>query len=262
MVDDDPLEREAVVGMVGTGGVEVCAAATAEEAVGHLEAARFDGIILDLGLDGTTGFDLLERIKADHRFSSVPVIVHTAKDLTRREETRLKKHTGSIIVKTVGSRRRLVEETAALLSRSPEPSGGDDIGPGPYPRDGAVFAGRKALIVDDDVRNVFALTSALEALGMEVVFAENGREGLDHVTRHPDLDVVLMDIMMPEMDGYETIRAIRAMPERQGLPILALTAKAMAEDRDKAVAAGASDYITKPVDTDQLVSLLRVWLYE
>jgi CheY-like chemotaxis protein len=126
----------------------------------------------------------------------------------------------------------------------------------------ALFVGKKVLIVDDDVRNVFALTSALEANGMEVLFAENGREGIDTLRKAGDVDLVLMDVMMPEMDGYETTQAIRQLPEFEKLPIIALTAKAMKGDRERSIAAGASDYITKPVDTDQLLSLMRVWLYQ
>ena len=125
----------------------------------------------------------------------------------------------------------------------------------------AVFVGKKVLIVDDDVRNVFALTSALEANGMEVAFAENGREGIEALKAQPEVDLVLMDVMMPELDGYETTRRIRELPGFERLPIIALTAKAMKGDRERAIAAGASDYITKPIDTDQLLSLMRVWLY-
>jgi CheY-like chemotaxis protein len=124
-----------------------------------------------------------------------------------------------------------------------------------------VFNGKKVLIVDDDVRNVFALTSVLEANGMDVVFAENGRDGIETLREHPDVDLVLMDIMMPEMDGYETMAAVRQMPEFRQLPIISLTAKAMKGDRERSIESGASDYITKPVDTDQLLSLMRVWLY-
>jgi CheY-like chemotaxis protein len=124
-----------------------------------------------------------------------------------------------------------------------------------------VFKGKKVLIVDDDVRNVFALTSVLEANGMEVVFAENGKDGIETLRENPDIDLILMDIMMPEMDGYQTMAAVREMPEFRQLPIISLTAKAMKGDREKSIASGASDYITKPVDTDQLLSLMRVWLY-
>jgi CheY-like chemotaxis protein len=125
----------------------------------------------------------------------------------------------------------------------------------------SVFAGKKVMIVDDDVRNIFSLTSVLESQGMNVVFAENGKDALVRLKEHPDVDIVLMDVMMPEMDGYETTRAIRELEGFQELPIISLTAKAMKGDREKSIAAGASDYITKPVDTDQLLSLMRVWLY-
>ena len=124
-----------------------------------------------------------------------------------------------------------------------------------------VFKNKKVLIVDDDVRNVFALASVLESSGMEVLFAENGRDGIETLRANPDVDLVLMDIMMPEMDGYETMQAVRQMPEFRQLPIISLTAKAMKGDRERSIASGASDYITKPVDTDQLMSLMRVWLY-
>jgi CheY-like chemotaxis protein len=126
----------------------------------------------------------------------------------------------------------------------------------------AMFLGKKVLIVDDDVRNVFALTSALEANGMEVLFAENGREGIELLAAHPDVDLVLMDVMMPELDGYETTQAIRQLPDFERLPVIALTAKAMKGDRERSIAAGASDYIAKPIDVDQLLSLMRVWLYQ
>jgi CheY-like chemotaxis protein len=167
------------------------------------------------------------------------------------------------VVKDASSPERLLDETALFLHRVerklPQEKrrmleqlhSADDV-----------FRGRRILIVDDDVRNVFALTSVLEASGMDVVYAENGREGIETLRDQPEIDLVLMDIMMPEMDGYETIRAIRADDRFDQLPIISLTAKAMKGDREKSIAVGASDYITKPVDTDQLLSLMRVWLYK
>ena len=219
--------------------------------------------MLDLKLPKASGFTLLERVKTDERLRDVPVIIHTGKALTRREETRLKRYAESIIVKDAGSpgaaaRRDDARAAPAARSRS-RPQGRQML---EQMRDAdAALSGRKVLIVDDDVRNVFALTSALEAHGMEVVYAENGREALTRLAEHTDADLILMDIMMPELDGYETTKAIRAMPAFERLPIIALTAKAMKGDREKSIAAGASDYITKPVDVDQLVSLMRVWLY-
>jgi CheY-like chemotaxis protein len=191
------------------------------------------------------------------------VIIHTGADLTQREETRLRKYAETIIVKDVRSPERLLDETSLFLHRveARMPVDKRKMLEQLHTSD-AVFEGRKVLIVDDDVRNVFALASVFEARGMVVVFAENGRDGINTLSENPDVDLVLMDIMMPEMDGYETTQAIRQMPEFKQLPIVALTAKAMKGDREKSIASGASDYITKPVDVDQLLSLMRVWLYQ
>jgi CheY-like chemotaxis protein len=237
-------------------------AESSEQAVARLDEARFDCIVLDLKLPKASGFALLERLKTDERHRDVPVIIHTGKALTRREETRLKRYAESIIVKDAGSPERLLDETTLALHRPPESLPAEGRRMLEQLRDAdAALTGRRVLIVDDDVRNVFALTSALESHGMEVTYAENGREALTRLKAHPDVDLVLMDIMMPELDGYQTTEAIRQMPEFERLPIIALTAKAMRGDREKSIAAGASDYITKPVDVDQLVSLMRVWLY-
>jgi CheY-like chemotaxis protein len=191
------------------------------------------------------------------------VIIHTGKELTRREETRLKKYAETIIVKDAHSPERLLDETSLFLHRHEArlPANQRRMLEQLHNAD-AVFEGKRVLVVDDDVRNVFALASVLEHRGMEVLFAENGRDGLQMLQENPNVDLVLMDIMMPEMDGYETTRAVREMPEFQKLPIIALTAKAMKGDREKSIASGASDYITKPVDVDQLLSLMRVWLYQ
>ncbi|MEY2475501.1 MAG: hypothetical protein QOG87_816, partial [Actinomycetota bacterium] len=219
-------------------------------------------MVLDLKLPGTTGFDLLEKVKADDRWRSIPVIIYTGKALTRREETRLRKYAETIIVKDVRSPERLLDETALFLHRveSRLPADQRRMIEQLHTAD-AVFQGKKVLIVDDDVRNVFALTSALESRGMEVLYAENGTDGIAVLQARPDTDLVLMDIMMPGMDGYETTRAIRKLPKYRQLPIIALTAKAMKGDREKSIASGASDYITKPIDIDQVLSLIRVWLY-
>jgi CheY-like chemotaxis protein len=219
--------------------------------------------VLDLKLPKASGFALLERVKTDERHHDVPVIIHTGKALTRREETRLKRYAESIIIKDAGSPERLLDETTLALHRPAEtldPEGRRMLEQ--MRETDAALSGRKVLIVDDDVRNVFALTSALEAHGMEVVYAENGREALGRLQEFgEEVDLVLMDVMMPELDGYETTRAIRELPQFERLPIIMLTAKAMKGDREKSIEAGASDYITKPVDVDQLVSLMRVWLY-
>jgi CheY-like chemotaxis protein len=266
VVEDDEQERKAVCELISGEGIEVTAVAGAEEAADEIEGRRFDCIVLDLKLGGrkgaASGFTLLERLKGDERHRDVPVIIHTGKALTRREETRLARFAETIIVKDAGSPERLLAETSLFLHR-PESSLPEEDRrklEGMHQAD-AVLQGRTVLIVDDDVRNVFALTSALEARGMVVRFAENGRDAIEQLETDPDVDLVLMDVMMPEMDGYETTRAIRGMPQFEGLPIIALTAKAMKGDREKSIQSGASDYITKPVDVEQLLSLMRVWLY-
>ncbi len=264
VVDDDADQRDAIVELIGTGDdVEVVSVGSSEEALEALDAeARFDCMVLDLKLPKMSGFALLEKVKDDERFRNLPVIVYTGADLTRREETRLKKYAETVIVKDVRSPERLLDETALFLhrveSRLPvekrrmleQLHSTDDV-----------FKGKRVLIADDDMRNVFALASVLERQGMEARFAENGNEALQLLEEDPEIDLVLMDVMMPELDGYEAMRRIRAQQRFAKLPIISLTAKAMKGDREKSIASGASDYITKPVDTDQLLSLMRVWLY-
>jgi CheY-like chemotaxis protein len=264
VVEDDDTERNAIIELIGSGDdVDIVGVGSSEEALGQLADKPFDCLVLDLKLPDGSGFQLLEKIKKTKRYAGLPVIVHTGKDLTRREETRLKKYADTIIVKDVRSPERLLDETSLFLHRIEArlPHDKRKILEQLHNAD-AVFEGKKVLIVDDDVRNVFALASVFEGRGMDVLFAENGREGLATLQANPDVDLVLMDIMMPEMDGYETTRAVRELPEFQALPIVALTAKAMKGDREKSIASGASDYITKPVDVDQLLSLMRVWLYQ
>ncbi|HUR84966.1 MAG TPA: HAMP domain-containing protein, partial [Solirubrobacteraceae bacterium] len=263
VVDDDDAERGAITALVGAGDdVEVTAVASSEEALAALADRRFDCIVLDLKLPKMTGFALLDQVKNDERHRDVPVIIHTGKQLTRREETRLRRYADSIIVKDAASPERLLDETALFLHRSASslPAESRRVLEQLHTTD-AVLHGKRVLIVDDDVRNVFALTSALEARGMVVRFAENGREAIESLDADQGVDLVLMDVMMPEMDGHETTRALRADERFADLPIISLTAKAMKGDREKSIAAGASDYITKPVDIEQLISLMRVWLY-
>jgi CheY-like chemotaxis protein len=218
-------------------------------------------MVLDLKLPDMTGFELIEKMETNGR-SDLPIIVYTGKELTRKEELLLRRVATSIIIKQADSPERLLAETALFLHRVeanlPEPKRRmiEKLN-----RKDPMLAGRKVLIVDDDVRNIFALTSALEAHSMKVVHAENGQEGIELLQATPNIEAVLMDIMMPEMDGYEAISAIRKMDEFKQLPIIALTAKAMKADRDHCLKVGASDYISKPLDLDQLISLLRVWLY-
>jgi hypothetical protein len=261
VVEDDDQERAAVARLIGGEDVDVTAVATSEEALTELDDSAFDCIVLDLKLPRAAGFQLLEHIRATDGLRETPVIIHTGRQLTQRDEARLRRFAQSIVIKDARSPERLLAETSLHLHRRPAalaPEGRRMLAH--LEETESALAGRRVLVVDDDVRNVFALASALEAHGMEVRFAENGREGLQSLQADPVVDLVLMDIMMPEMDGYETMRAIREVPELAALPVIALTAKAMQGDRDKAIAAGASDYITKPVDIDQLTALMRVWL--
>ena len=222
----------------------------------------FDCMVLDLKLPDMSGFELIDKIQTELDRSDLPIIVYTGKDLTEKEESQLRQVADAIVVKEANSPERLLAETALFLHRveakMPEPKRRMIQN---VMRNDPVLAGKKVLIVDDDVRNIFALSSALESYQMEVLYAEDGREGVKLLQQNPAIDVVLMDIMMPEMDGYETMQAIRNIDAFASLPIIALTAKAMKADREKCIEAGASDYISKPLDIDQLLSMLRVWLY-
>jgi CheY-like chemotaxis protein len=192
----------------------------------------------------------------------LPIVVYTGRELTIDEETALKRVTEAVIVKSARSPEHLLDETALFLHRVqtslPEPK---RQALSPLQKTDPVLAGRKVLVIDDDVRNIFAVASVLEREKMEVVYADNGKKGIEVLGQTSGIEVILMDVMMPEMDGYETMREVRKIPKFASLPIIALTAKAMKGDREKCIEAGASEYIPKPVDPDQLLSLLRVWLY-
>ncbi|HVS60065.1 MAG TPA: response regulator, partial [Gemmatimonadaceae bacterium] len=264
VVEDNEVQRQSIVELIAHDDVEITAVASAEEARNKLQEKHFDCMVLDLGLtnNGMSGFDLLEKVKSDPLNHDLPIIIYTGKDLSPEDETKIKKYAETIIVKDVKSPERLLDETALFLHRIEArlPEQKRKMLEHLHDAD-SVVAGKNVLVVDDDVRNIFSLTSMLEDHSMIVRFAENGKQAIEQLRKDPNVDVVLMDVMMPEMDGYETTKAIRAMDQFKALPIIALTAKAMKGDREKCIAAGASDYITKPVDTDQLLSLLRVWLY-
>ncbi|MBD2022013.1 response regulator [Leptolyngbya sp. FACHB-36] len=262
IVEDDIVQAQSIRDLIGEGDVETTIVGSGTDTLAALSRNRFDCVVLDLGLPDMSGFDLIEQIKAEAGNASPPIIIYTGKELTRQEETQLRRLAETIIVKDVRSPERLLDETALFLHRVQAnlPAPKRQILEELHHTD-SVLAHRKVLIVDDDVRNIFALTSLLEGYDMDVVYAENGRDGLSVLQANADVDAVLMDVMMPELDGYETTRAIRQQPQFKSLPIIALTAKAMQGDREKCLEAGASDYITKPVDTEQLLSLLRVWLY-
>ncbi len=263
VVEDDKMQRDAIVDLIGGTDVQIIAAETGQKALEALKSMRFDCMVLDLTLPDISGFDLLDKIGKEESLRDLPIVIYTAKELDRKEVTRLKRIAKTIVVKDARSPERLLDETALFLHRShaslPEQQRRmlDEF----HAADGGL-AGRTVLIVDDDLRNIFALSSVLERQQMRVVFAENGRDGIEVLEKDPSIEIVLMDIMMPEMDGYDTMRAIRQVPKFKSLPIITLTAKAMKGDRDKCISAGASDYITKPVDVAQLLSLMRVWLHQ
>jgi CheY-like chemotaxis protein/signal transduction histidine kinase/HAMP domain-containing protein len=262
IVEDDETQRSSMIELIGEDDVDTVAVGSAEEALEQLHSKAFDCMVLDLGLPDMTGFDLLEKVKGEPELRNLPIIIYTGRRLSRAEETRLKKYAETIIIKDARSPERLLDETALFLHRVEAnlPDAKRRVLEQLHSAD-AVFRDKKILVVDDDVRNIFAITSVLENQGMSVMYAENGRDAIQTLEGAPDIDLVLMDVMMPEMDGYETMTAIRAIEKYGSLPIIALTAKAMKGDREKCIAAGASDYITKPVDPDQLLSLMRVWLY-
>ncbi len=262
VVEDDQIQRTDIVNLIGNGDVKTTDVGTGEEALAALQTKTFDCLVLDLKLPDMTGFELLGKIKQNHEYDDLPVIIYTGKTLTRKEEAELKRMAETIIIKDVYSMERLLAETSLYLHRAEHnlPSEKRQMLEKVYHIDN-VLRERKILIVDDDIRNIFVLTSILERHQVHVLYAENGKNGINVLEHTPDIDLVLMDIMMPEMDGYETMRAIRKIKKFTKLPIIALTAKAMQDDREKCIEAGASDYITKPVNTDQLLSLMRVWLY-
>jgi HAMP domain-containing protein/CheY-like chemotaxis protein len=262
IVEDNPIESTSIVELLAHDDLEISVAETGEEALNALLDHPFDCCVLDLRLPDMTGFELLEKVRAESVLNNVPIIVFTGKELTTAEEAQLRTVAKSIVLKDVQSPERLFDETALFLHRvvSDLPAEKQAMLERLHLSNEAL-RGRNVLVVDDDARNIFALASVLENHEMEVLTATNGRQAIEMLAQTPDVHVVLMDIMMPEMDGFETMKEIRKDPRFRGLPILALTAKAMKGDREKCLEAGASDYIAKPVNIDQLLSLLRVWLY-
>ena len=262
IVEDNKIERQAIAELLDYKDIEIVTVATGGEAIDALTHSAFDCMVLDLRLPDMTGVELLGRLHAQPALADIPVVIFTGKELTATELAQLRHMAKSIVMKDADSPEHLLDETALFLHRV--------IADLPKEKQAMlehihgsneILRGRKVLVVDDDVRNIFALASFLENHDMEVITATSGRMALEVTARTPDLSVVLMDIMMPDMDGYETIRNIRECQRFSTLPILALTAKAMAGDREKCLEAGASDYISKPVNTEQLLALMRVWLF-
>ncbi|WP_254450376.1 response regulator [Cohnella herbarum] len=262
IVEDDIVLRDSMVELIGHDDVVITAVSTGQEALKELQTEHFDCMVMDLGLSDISGFELLDLIRHTERLLQLPIIIYTGKELDRKEEIQLKKYAESIIIKNVKSQERLFDETALFLHRVEAnlPEERRKMLKKLYSNETA-FVGKRILLVEDDMRNIFALSNVLSAYNLDVTFAENGKESLEILRQDQSFDLILMDIMMPEMDGYQTMKEIRAMPHFEKLPIIALTAKAMKEDRQKCLDAGASDYISKPIDTVKLLSLLKVWLY-
>jgi len=270
VVEDDERQRMAIAVLLGGDDVSITAVATATAALDALHTSTFDCMVVDLTLPDLSGYQLLERMTDDERYSHPPVIVYTGRSLDRDEEQRLSQYSRSIIIKGARSPERLLDEVTLFLHHveAKLPADKQRMLREARNRD-AAFEGRRILLAEDDVRNVFALSRVLEPLGAKLEIARNGKEALAALDKlgsaeqyEGGIDVVLMDIMMPEMDGIAAMRAIRARPEWQKLPIIALTAKAMKDDQQKCFEAGASDYMAKPIDVEKLLSLLRVWMFK
>ena len=261
LVEDDPLQRDSVARLIGDEDIEITAVALAGEALEKLRTTVFDCMIIDLKLPDMQGNELLRRMAEEDICSFPPVIVYTGRNLTRDEEAELLKYSRSIIIKGARSPERLLDEVTLFLHKVEAELSSEHqrMLKTARSRD-KLFEGRRLLLVDDDVRNIFALSSALEQKGASVEVARNGHEALAKLREHDDIDLVLMDVMMPEMDGYEATRQIRLEPRWKNLPIIAVTAKAMKDDQERCREAGANDYLAKPIDLDRLFSLIRVWM--
>jgi CheY-like chemotaxis protein len=259
VVEDDKIQTMSICELIGNSDVNTTVVGTGKDALREARTGQYDCMVVDLGLPDMPGTELLEEIKKSETLKSLPIIIYTARELLEEESKKLKHLAESIVIKDARSPERLLDETALVLhrnvSRLPERQRKmlENLHQG-------VLEGKRVLLVDDDIRNIFAMTSVLERFKMEVVSAENGKDAIAMLTERHNFDVVLMDIMLPTMDGYTTIRAIREIAAFKELPIIAITAKAMKGDREKCIAAGASDYICKPVEAEQLRSTLRLWL--
>jgi CheY-like chemotaxis protein len=260
VVEDDEIQTMNIRDLIGSGDVKTTVVGTGKAALAAIQSEHYDCMVLDLGLPDMSGTELLEQIKNSSALRTLPIIIYTARELLDEEQARLEHLAESILIKDVRSPERLLDKTALVLHRNvsklPERQRKmlESLHLG-------VLENKKVLVVDDDIRNIFALTCVLERFKMKVVSAENGKDAIQMLMDQRDIDVVLMDIMMPVMNGYSTIRTIRETAEFKSLPIIAVTAKAMKGDREKCLAAGASDYLCKPVAAEQLRSALHLWLH-
>jgi hypothetical protein len=262
VVDDDENERISVSELLGHDDIDIMTAENGTDALRSLRQDSPDCVVLDLRLPDMSGFEVLERIRDDASIGDVPVVVFTGRELSPEEDARLHTMARSVVVKGVESPERLLDETALFLHRvvTDMPPAKQKMLDMLHSSDEDLI-GRTVLLVDDDARNIFALSSVLERRGMNVLTATNGNDAIAIIQSNGDIAIVLMDIMMPGIDGYETMQAVRSDPAFRRLPIVALTAKAMKGDREKCLEAGASDYLAKPVNTEQLLTALRMWLH-
>ena len=260
LVEDDEVQQMSIRELIGNGDVTTTVVSSGKDALDALQAGHYDCMVLDLGLPDMPGIDLIEQIKQEPQSRSLPIVIYTARDLQKDEIARLRTLAESILIKDVRSPEQLLDETALLLHRNAAKLPDRQRRILEHLHQG-VLEEKKVLLVDDDIRNIFAMTSVLERFKMHVISAENGKDAIQMLLEHKDVDIVLMDIMLPTMDGYATMKAIREIADFEDLPIVAVTAKAMKGDREKCMNAGASDYLSKPVDTEQLRSCLRLWLH-
>jgi CheY-like chemotaxis protein len=262
VVEDNPAEQLSIRELLGYDDIDVITVSTGAEALASVADQSFDCVVLDLRLPDMSGFEVLERFRDTPSLGDLPIVVFTGKELSPEEDARLHTLARSVVLKGVESPERLLDETALFLHRvvADLPATKQKMIEQLHRSDEALV-GKRVLVVDDDVRNIFALSSVLERRGMVVLTASTGREAIATLESTPEVAIVLMDVMMPEMDGYETMQVIRQNVSFRRLPIIALTAKAMKGDREKCLEAGASEYLAKPVNTEQLLSTLRMWLH-
>jgi CheY-like chemotaxis protein len=262
VVEDDPSSRYAITQLIGDSGIDIDEVETGGAAFKAIKNKQYDCVILDLGLPDMDGHELLKMVATDINVETPPIVIYTGRDLSRDEELKLRDYSNSIIIKDARSEERLLDEASLFLHRvvSELPDNQREQIEQLYNTD-ELLKGKKILVVDDDMRTLFALTRVLAEHGIDAIKAEGGERALELLATTPDIDLILMDMMMPGLDGYQTMERIRSQEQFESIPIIALTAKAMPEDRQQCINAGASDYMTKPVEPSNLVSLLRVWLY-
>jgi CheY-like chemotaxis protein len=263
IIEDDQVSRDAIKRLLKNKAVTIKEAATAKAALTLLKKETFDCVVLDLNLPDMSGFELLKQISIDKKIETMPVVIYTGKDLEEQEYNELQKYAKSIVVKGANSPERLFDEVSLFLHSVEKALSQQQKKIIQLLHDPElVLKGKKILLADDDVRNTYALSNVLSKSGLEIILADNGKTAIEKLKTEKNIDLVLMDIMMPVMDGYEATKIIRTMAEYKKIPVIALTAKAMPEDKAKCIEAGANDYLTKPINMNVLLNMMRIWLFE